>query len=86
MGRDSGEARRWGARVALVAGVVVLAAVMLVGWNKVAASPELCATCHTMDDSVTSAARSVHALSALTPPQPATPTSKSIPSLRMRES
>jgi hypothetical protein len=32
------------------------------------------------------AARSVHALSALTPPQPVAATSKSIPSLRMRES
>lgn len=61
MRRDSDEARRWGARVALVAGMVVVAALMLIGWNKVAASPELCATCHAMDDSVVSAARSVHA-------------------------
>jgi hypothetical protein len=58
-GRDDG-ARRRGARIAFVAGLVVAAAIMLVGWNKVAASPELCSTCHSMGDSVASSGASVH--------------------------
>jgi predicted CXXCH cytochrome family protein len=47
--------------LALVGGLLLAAAFLLIGWNKVAASPRLCATCHEMDSSVVSAARSVHA-------------------------
>jgi hypothetical protein len=61
VGRDDGRAHRWSARLAFVGGLLLVAAFLLIGWNKVAASPRLCATCHEMDTSVATSASSVHA-------------------------
>jgi hypothetical protein len=60
MASDDGGSRGRGARLAAVAGLLVVLAFLLIGWNRVAASPRFCATCHEMDGSVASAARSVH--------------------------
>ena len=51
--------RRIGALGVLVGALAVF--VLLVAWNKAASSPRLCASCHAMDDAVSSAGDSVHA-------------------------
>jgi hypothetical protein len=48
-------------RPLLLLGILLAVGVLLVGWNRTAASPRFCGTCHAMDDSVASAERSVHA-------------------------
>jgi hypothetical protein len=62
VGRGDGRrSRGWRATLAFAGGLVLVGFFLLVGWNHVAASPKLCATCHEMDDSVATAASSVHA-------------------------
>ncbi len=45
----------------MVLGFLLLVVLLLVGWNRVASSPRLCASCHDMNAAAESAARSVHA-------------------------
>jgi hypothetical protein len=45
----------------MLLGLLAGAALLLLGWNRVAASPKLCGSCHSMTAAVASASRSVHA-------------------------
>lgn len=60
MGARPGRRRLLG-RTLVVAGGLLVAGLLLVGWNRAASSPRLCGSCHAMDDAALAAARSVHA-------------------------
>jgi predicted CXXCH cytochrome family protein len=47
-------------RVLAILGGALAIGILLVGWNRVAASDDLCASCHEMEPAVASAQRSVH--------------------------
>jgi cytochrome c nitrite reductase small subunit len=58
---DGGEGRRsWVLRGLLVAVPILLLGLLLIGWNRVAASDAFCSTCHEMEQAASSATRSVH--------------------------
>lgn len=60
MATERGLGSRRARRVLLLLAALLGAAVLFVIWNRAAASPRLCSTCHTMDGAVASASRSVH--------------------------
>lgn len=55
--------RAWRPRHAVLLGLLVVlgGAIALVGWTRVSMSTEFCASCHTMQESVLSAAETLHA-------------------------
>jgi hypothetical protein len=52
--------RRWWLKTFVFLGILLVVVILLVGWNRVASSDRLCASCHVMVASVASAERSVH--------------------------
>jgi len=56
----AGPPRHRALRVFAVVGSALAVGILLVGWNRVAASDDFCASCHEIEPAVTSAERSVH--------------------------